>query len=150
MAMETELHSLEETLPAALSKLKSSHSSLTRDGDDGDALVKYTSLKDVMVNTPRHNSYEGNGFDSNNITIKNQLVKHAASAYLQSAAVLNSRNQNCFVRMWRRVKSNATLRSCWFVYVRNPFGACLRPICRFLGWTIDEIGRFWTRRISIA
>ena len=147
--METELHSLEETLPAAISKLKR-HSSIIRDGEESDALVKYTSLKDVILNSPRYNSYEGNAFDSTNISIRNQLVKHAASAYLQSAAVLSSRNQNCLVRMWRRMKNNATLRSCWFVYVRNPLGACFQPICRFLGWTIHEIGRFWTRRITIA
>lgn len=147
---ETELHSIEETPPTPLSKLKR-HSSITNGGEEGEALlVKYTSLKDVMMNSPRNNSYEANGFDSTNILIRNQLVKHAASAYLQSAAVLSSRNQNCLVRLWRRMKSNSTLRSCWFVYFRNPLGACFHPICRFLSWTINEIGRFWTRRIAIA
>ena len=146
---ETELHSIEELPPTSISKLKR-HSSSNRSGEECEALVKYTSLKDVILNSPRNNSYEANAFDSTNISIRNQLVKHAASAYLQSAAVLASRNQNCLVRLWRRLKSNSTLRSCWFVYIRNPLGACFHPIYRFLGWTIHEIGRFWTRRITIA
>jgi len=49
--------------------------------------LHYISLKDIMCNTStRCLLYEGNVFDSD-IAIRNELVKRAASVYLQSALV---------------------------------------------------------------
>ncbi|XP_041025297.1 uncharacterized protein LOC121265676 [Juglans microcarpa x Juglans regia] len=70
---------------------------MSRDSADIDEDHQYTSLKDIILSSPPKNSMinqEGNDFDSSNIAIKNQLVKHAASAYLQSAVVLASISLN--------------------------------------------------------
>lgn len=110
---------------------------------------RYTSLKDIMMNSPTwhcHAHAHGATTSSANISIRNELVKHAASAYLQSAAILaSSRNQNCFVAFWGRIDHhmsggpNATAGGggrllCWYwnVYVRNPLRSCFQPIFRFL------------------
>ncbi|KAK1278748.1 hypothetical protein QJS04_geneDACA014783 [Acorus gramineus] len=98
-------------------------------------VVKYVSLRDIIPNTQNNNNNNNNsnngtpnqdspvgGFGySTNISIKNRLVKHAASAYLQSAAVLASRNQNCLTQMWQ-----------W--YVEGPVGACARFVARSVRW----------------
>ncbi|KAK1308037.1 hypothetical protein QJS10_CPA09g00636 [Acorus calamus] len=111
--METEMRKL-ESLHVETTKLE---------------VVKYVSLRDIIPNTNNNNNNNNNsnngtpnqdspvGFSySTNISIKNRLVKHAASAYLQSAAVLANRNQNCLTQMWRR-------------YVEGPVGACARLWC---------------------
>lgn len=82
----------------------------------------YTSLKDIMENSSSKNSllcYEGMNnnnnnhemFDSSNISIRNELVKRAASVYLQSAALLVTRNDNiiCFRDFWDNL--NTTMAS---------------------------------------
>ncbi|CAL5213995.1 unnamed protein product [Lathyrus oleraceus] len=90
----------------------------------------YTSLKDIMYDTPtRWSIYEGNVLDSN-IAIRNELVKRAASVYLQSAALLATRNQNCIVAFWERVKGEAS--SWWRLFGGNTIRACLLPVFQFL------------------
>lgn len=111
----------------------SSTSEINRDNNN----LQYMSLKDIMCNTPTRCSallYEGNDFDSN-IAIRNELVKRAASVYLQSAALLVTRNQNCFVAFWERMKSKARL----FGGSGNPFGACLYPILQFLNHMLGSL-----------
>ncbi|RDX90496.1 hypothetical protein CR513_27632, partial [Mucuna pruriens] len=90
-------------------------SSVGRDSEIIDNL-QYTSLKDIICNSPTKCSaiYDGNVFDSN-IAIRNVLVKRAASVYLQSAALLATRNQNCFVAFWERLKNRAASYSRWGV-----------------------------------
>lgn len=122
-----------ENIP--LLKLGRINTTMSRDSADIDEDHQYTSLKDIILNSPPKNSMinqEGNDFDSSNIAIKNQLVKHAASAYLQSAVVLASQNQNYFVRFWARLWDQSTLCSRWRVYVSNPIRACFRPIIRLI------------------
>jgi hypothetical protein len=105
-----------------------------RDSDDD---LHYTSLKDIICNTPTRwcSLYEGNVCDSN-IAIRNELVKRAASVYLQSAALLATRNQNCIVAFWERVKSRA---SSWWRHVGgNTIRACFLPVFQFL----NHIGSF--------
>jgi hypothetical protein len=64
------------------------------------------------------------------------LVKRAASVYLQSAALLATRNQNCIVAFWERVKSRA---SSWWRHVGgNTIRACFLPVFQFL----NHIGSF--------
>lgn len=97
--------------------------------------LHYTSLKDIMCTPSRWSIYEGNVFDSN-IAIRNELVKRAASVYLQSAALLATRNQNCIVAFWERVKGQAS--SWWRLFGGNTIRACLLPVFQFL----NHIGRF--------
>ncbi|KAL6643857.1 hypothetical protein ACP70R_018623 [Stipagrostis hirtigluma subsp. patula] len=90
----------------------------------GCSSVEYTSLRDVLdeggADHPHHHHHhwraggswgeyschEIHDFDANNIGIRNQLLKHAASAYLQSAVVVAAgRDQSCcLVRLWRKVQ----------------------------------------------
>ncbi|XP_042477366.1 uncharacterized protein LOC122058760 [Macadamia integrifolia] len=108
--------------------------------------LKYTSLKDILPISPTKNvpNFDANGYD---IAIRNQLVKQAAAAYLQSAAILSSRNQNWLVRFWRREAIRVALRSYWHDYVRDPLEACARPIYQFLTSLINRIHVVWTRTI---
>ena len=100
-----------------------------RDSDINDNNLYYTSLKDIIMYN------EENIFDSN-ITIKNELVKRAASVYLQSAAMLVTKNQNCIVLFWERVKYKAC--SWWRLFGGNTIKACFLPVFRAL----NHIGRF--------
>ncbi|TVU45929.1 hypothetical protein EJB05_05459, partial [Eragrostis curvula] len=79
--------------------------------------VEYTSLRDVLAESgPGSGSGGGGGsfgdydggyvidLDASNINIRNQLLKHAASAYLQSAIVdVAPRERGCLSRTWRRL-----------------------------------------------
>ncbi|KAL1562889.1 hypothetical protein AAHA92_05413 [Salvia divinorum] len=86
-------------------------------GSEGE-LPRYTSLKDVMSNlSPR-----GGGAD---IPIRNELVKHAASAYVLSATIINPTQRDQDSRIYERLKSwfltcHVGLPLCWplvdFVY----------------------------------
>ncbi|KAF9588989.1 hypothetical protein IFM89_017668 [Coptis chinensis] len=100
---------------------------------------KYTSLRDILPHSPTFTTatnYEGNGFDSSNICIRNQLVKQAASAYLQSA-ILTNRNQHWMVRIWGKLHD---LRSSWNIYVGYPLQACAGHILHFIAYILNPIG----------
>ncbi|KAI4295476.1 hypothetical protein L6164_035521 [Bauhinia variegata] len=101
---------------------------------------QYTSLKDIISNSPTRSSilYEGNEFDSSNISIRNELVKRAASYYLQSAVFLPARNPNYFVVFWEKLKSKAASCPCWRVFAGNPIRACLWPIFQFLNHMVGS------------
>ena len=109
-----------------------SSSSSSSSSSSGKDIPRYTSLRDLK-------DANGNGyFDRNNgseISIKNRLVKHAASAYLQSSAILigADRNGRDYFASFRDTinRNKAALCSCWRAYVRDPIMACLRPILRF-------------------
>ncbi|KAJ4703116.1 putative E3 ubiquitin-protein ligase arkadia-A [Melia azedarach] len=144
--METELLKLKKLPSLQISRTSRNSNS------DVDDYLGYTSLKDIIINSPTA-SYainpEGNvyDFDSSNITIRNRLVKRAASAYIQSAAIMVARNQNYFVSVWGRIRSRTEITaSCWNVYVRNPLHACFNPIYRFLASTV---GFLWNRMTRI-
>ena len=107
----------------------SSSSIERRNSDINDNNLRYTSLKDIIMFN------EGNIFDSN-IAIRNELVKRAASVYLQSAALLATRNQNCIVAFWERIKCKTG--SWWRLFGGNIIKSCLLPVFRFL----NHIGRF--------
>ncbi|KAJ0963217.1 hypothetical protein J5N97_028339 [Dioscorea zingiberensis] len=118
--METEMHQLAPSPSARLVI----HRAATASASEDDA--GYTSLKDIIVAAPASHPRDsagrdatlqelyGFGFDSASIPIRNQLLKHAASAYLQSAAIIASRNQSLFSRIWRRIRRLvAEVRSGW-------------------------------------
>nr|DAD33902.1 TPA_asm: hypothetical protein HUJ06_012753 [Nelumbo nucifera] len=147
--METELKSVETS--SQISSV-SNEGSYFRDSDLSDDL-RYTSLRDMIPNSPTDECSIPDGtafeFDSSNISIRNQLVKQAASAYVQSAAILITRNQNCLVRLWRKLTSKSGWRSCWRIYVRNPLRGCARPIYRLMCYVVNQIGSVWGRRNAI-
>ncbi|KAL2343403.1 hypothetical protein Fmac_004688 [Flemingia macrophylla] len=100
--------------------------------------LQYTSLKDIICKTSPKCSmlYEGNDFDST-IAIRNELVKRAASVYLQSTALLVTRNQNCFAAFWERLKHRAN--SYWGASASNPFISCIWPIYQFFNYMVGNI-----------
>ncbi|KAL5731723.1 hypothetical protein ACHQM5_004424 [Ranunculus cassubicifolius] len=107
---------------------------------------KYTSLKDILPHSPTFTTatnYEGNGFESN-ISIRNQLVKQAASAYLQSA-ILTHRHQHWVVQLWRRMHGEGW----WNIYVKNPLRACTGHILGILAQILRQLGGVWSGRGSI-
>ncbi|KAL5773981.1 hypothetical protein ACOSP7_011538 [Xanthoceras sorbifolium] len=105
--------------------------------------LRYISLKDIIFNTPTQTFYstsllEGSDFiNSSNISIRNELVKRAASAYLQSAAILATRNQNYFARFWLNIRNRAQSYLCWNdIFQRNPLRSCFQHVYSFLAHTI--------------
>lgn len=84
LTMETQTGEIQSTSSLGIPRI----SSVARDSDLIENL-QYTSLKDIICNTPARyylTLYEGNEFDST-IAIRNELVKRATSVYLQSAAL---------------------------------------------------------------
>ncbi|WCJ27434.1 hypothetical protein M5689_009179 [Euphorbia peplus] len=105
--MDTELQRLPLINETRSCSIISSSSSLGEHEEQNSH--RYTSLKDIIVNSSQNLAASSTAetydlIDPSNIMIRNQLVKHAASAYLQSAAVLVSRNQNWFMRFWEKLK----------------------------------------------
>jgi hypothetical protein len=112
----------DETQPLEPSLPPSRPSSWSSSGSSGG--VEYTSLRDVLAEA---GPGSGGGsfwdtagptidFDASNINIRNQLLKHAASAYLQSAIVVPPRDRGCLSRLWtwllHRRRCRILLRPC--------------------------------------
>ncbi|KAK8489823.1 hypothetical protein V6N13_078104 [Hibiscus sabdariffa] len=142
----TDLHN-PETLPLLQSPAGSS--SNIPDPETDEYEHRYTSLKDLIFRSssfsifPRNSSMNPDDFDSSRILIRNRLVKSAASAYLQSAAVLVNRDQGWFLNWWGKLKNNVgTSDSCCDVYIREPLKACFQPIYQFFACTL---GGAWGR-----
>ncbi|XP_052179830.1 uncharacterized protein LOC127793088 [Diospyros lotus] len=115
----------------------------TDDSINVEELHRYTSLKDIIETSPprRAGSHDPSGFDSANISIRNELVKHAASVYVQSAAILIQRDQNVLARFWENLKHKLPPRSCWRAYVGEPLRACFEPVLRLLNCAANKIAR---------
>ena len=100
-------------------------------------------------------------FDASNIGIRNQLLKHAASAYLQSAVVVAAgRDQGCcLARLWRRAqlrggcaggrrgrggRGRVLMRACsWQGCVDDPaafVATCARRLAAFVA---DRVSAIW-------
>lgn len=108
---------------------------------DNEEEHRYTSLKDIIVNSPPTSalSCEAYDFNPSNIMISNLLVKHAASVYLQSTAILISRNQNWFVRFWENLKNRIASVSCWrFCHVCDPLRALIWALHHFVRYTVGD------------
>ncbi|CAN6323194.1 unnamed protein product [Urochloa humidicola] len=104
--VDDEVPPLEPCLPPRAA-MRSRPSSWSSSGSSGG--VEYTSLRDVISEAGPGSgagSFGGDGavpgidFD---INIRNHLLKHAASAYLQSAIVVPPRDRGCLSRLWRRL-----------------------------------------------
>ncbi|XP_010517539.1 PREDICTED: uncharacterized protein LOC104792965 [Camelina sativa] len=96
--------------------------------------LQYTSLKDMISSSDGFGSFfspsqhclpsSQDGFllsemDSSNIAIRNELVKRAASMYLQSSMVVIAPDTNWFRRFCLKAKHQAVAAI-----------DCLRPVCR--------------------
>ena len=140
--METELQRLESS-HSRPSMIKSSSSiSVLRDDSD----IKYTSLKDVLSaleyspatrNASANAAFPGvHDFGASTISIRNQLVKHAASAYLQSAAIIATPEQSWLTTAWRQTRRRWVLNSRWQECARGPVGFYVRMIMRAIRRTV--------------
>nr|CAB3493901.1 unnamed protein product [Digitaria exilis] len=106
--------------PPPRAAIRSRPSSWSSSGSSGG--VEYTSLRDVLSEAgggpgSGGGSFgEGGGgvheFDASNINIRNQLLKHAASAYLQSAIVVPPRERGLWRRLLHRRRCRILLRPC--------------------------------------
>lgn len=88
---------------------------------------EYTSLRDIVLNPPL----------SQGISIRNALVKHAASAYVQSA-FLTRRNRDGLAGLLARLRSK-----------QSSFRACLHVIFQFVHRMMNGVGRVFHGRIMI-
>ncbi|XVF25442.1 hypothetical protein REPUB_Repub13aG0212600 [Reevesia pubescens] len=123
---------------------RNTSSNLVDDPEIEDNEPCYTSMKDLILSSSSSSilpygrssiNQEGNNeLDSSKISIRNRLVKSAASAYLQSAVILVNKDENCLLNLWGKLKNND--------YFRDPLEACFRPIYQFFAYTI---GSAWGR-----
>ncbi|VVB12603.1 unnamed protein product [Arabis nemorensis] len=102
--------------------------------DDNDHRnLRYTSLKDVISSSdgfgslfchhqhcvPSQEGFLLSEMDSSNIAIRNELVKRAASMYLQSSMIVTAPDTNWFQRFCLKAKHQAVAAV-----------DCLRPVYR--------------------
>ncbi|KAL5206450.1 hypothetical protein ABZP36_034659 [Zizania latifolia] len=135
----------------------------------GSGSMEYTSLRDVLVegggeqrgggSWREYSCNDIHDFDASNIGIRNQLLKHAASAYLQSAVVVPPREQGCLARLWRHVQLGAgggdggrgrgrgrvLMRACsWQGCVDDPAELCASFVAR----SARRIAAFLAERVA--
>ncbi|KAG2291336.1 hypothetical protein Bca4012_007291 [Brassica carinata] len=93
--------------------------------------LRYTSLKDVISSSDGFGSFfchsvpsqDGvllSEMDSSNIAIRNELVKRAASMYLQSSMIVSAPDTNWFQRFCLKAKHAVD---------------CLRSVYRIFSWS---------------
>lgn len=134
-------------------KLKRAGSSLNKEDPEID-YRGYISLKDVLTSSSMSTTHVMNNdenmmINSSNISIKNVLVKHAASAYVQSAFLVQ-RDTNCLTSLLERIRDPTSCGSCWYIYVTKPLDACFRVGFQLFHYMIDGISRLWKDRITIS
>lgn len=124
------------------SKLKTFPSFKPKNRDDPRCVFvhhRYVGLKDIIQGSSLQNDTANNNtFDSSNISIRNELVKHAASAYIQSATSLVNRDQPLLEAFWGKMINSLSLPSCCHMYFAIP----LHTFFRSLKHTFNRIGRF--------
>lgn len=101
-------------------------------------LSRYTSLKDIIPSSPNPLEVISELYCESSITIKNHLVKIAASAYVQSSAItaVNRSNTNCFSRLWKVMKDRAVARLGWNNYIRG-----FRCVAGRISWFFSSMAR---------
>ncbi|KAL5226166.1 hypothetical protein ABZP36_012805 [Zizania latifolia] len=150
------------------SRATSRSSSIGGLSGSGSGSIEYTSLRDVLVeggeqrgggSWREYSCHDIHDFDASNIGIRNQLLKHAASAYLQSAVVVPPRDQGCLARLWRHVQLRAgagagrgrgrvLMRACsWQGCVDDPAELCTsfvaRSARRIAAFLADRVAGIW-------
>lgn len=103
---------------------------------DGGELPRYTSLKDVMANlSPRGGGSVAGSGAGGEIAIRNELVKHAASAYVLSATVVNPahRDGGQDSRIYERMRMcGLGFLPCWQIHVGLPLEELCWPLLDFV------------------
>ncbi|GJN23944.1 hypothetical protein PR202_gb11642 [Eleusine coracana subsp. coracana] len=146
--MDAEVQPLEPSSPPRAA-VRSRPSSWSSSGSSGG--IEYTSLRDVLAESGGTGSGSCGGgssfgdygygidLDASNINIRNQLLKHAASAYLQSAIVdVAPRERGCLSRTWRRLLQRRRCR-----ILLRPCG-CAWPECRCAESLARRIAAFFS------
>lgn len=132
-------------------KLRRTDSSLNRDHDPDIYCQNYTSLRDVIHSPPTKSSsiIESTAFDSSTISIRNELVKHAASVYVQSA-ITSSPDTGLFANLLNKLKDRGkTFRSCCAMHLKKPLQSCFGVFYRFFVYMTNHFARVWRRRLAI-
>ncbi|PAN45965.1 hypothetical protein PAHAL_9G154300 [Panicum hallii] len=145
----------DEAPPPPRAAIRSRPSSWSSSGSSGG--VEYTSLRDVLAEAGPGSGGGSFGdaaapaidFDASNINIRNQLLKHAASAYLQSAIVVPQRDQGCLSRLWRRMlhrrRCRILLRPCpGCCGAGDPPCLCAGSARRLVAFLSGCVARMWT------
>jgi hypothetical protein len=151
--MDTEVPPLETSSPRAA--VRSRPSSWSSSGSSG--CIEYTSLRDVLAESGpgsgNFGEYGGSGYvidlDASNINIRNQLLKHAASAYLQSAIVdVAPRDRGYLSRTWRRLlqrrRCRILLRPCGCAWPERCGGAVRRCVVSVAAFLSGCFACLWT------
>ena len=125
-------------------------SSINRENDPDIDCQGYTSLRDVIHSPPtKTSSIESNAFDASTISIRNELVKHAASVYVQSA-IITSRHRSFFAHFLDTVRDQGeTFRSCCGTHIRKPLQSCFGVIYRFFIYMASHIARVCRGRVAV-
>lgn len=125
--METEYHKL-KAAPSFKHIFDTTTTTISREGSESE-LPRYTSLKDIMMNSSPKDAANNN--EPGNIAIRNELVKHAASAYVLSATI-NPKNRDQDWNIpgtWERIKTSCVgFQSCWQIHVGLPVEDLCRPL----------------------
>lgn len=131
-------------------KLRRTDSLINRDHDPDICCQGYTSLRDVIHSPPtKPSSIESSAFDYSTISIRNELVKHAASVYVQSA-ITSSRDRSFFAILLDKLKDQGkTYRSCCAVHFKKPLQYCFGAIYQFFVYMVNHFARVWGRRVAI-
>ncbi|XP_057841841.1 uncharacterized protein LOC131051369 [Cryptomeria japonica] len=88
--------------------------------------LKYTSLRDIIPCSPTNLASprrEPNW--CTNVSIRNNLVKHAALAYLQPMVTENNNDDDFFVRCLPVFSNNGLFSSSFKDYILTPIDACI-------------------------
>ncbi|XP_022681060.1 uncharacterized protein LOC111256782 [Setaria italica] len=125
--------------------------------------IEYTSLCDVLEEecggggdhhpwrggsgggggSAEYSCHDIHDFDPSNIGIRNQLLKHAASAYLQSAVVVAAGRDEecCLARLWRRVGFGGA--GAGLGCVDDPAAFVARSARRLAAFVAGRVGAVW-------
>ncbi|KAK1375505.1 putative E3 ubiquitin-protein ligase arkadia-A [Heracleum sosnowskyi] len=132
-------------------KLRRTDLWINRDHDPDICCQGYTSLRDVIHSPPTKSSslIESSAFDSSTISIRNELVKHAASVYVQSA-ITSSRDTSFFANLLDKLKHRGkTFQSCCAMHLKKPLQSCFGVIYRFFSYMANHFVRVWRRSVAI-
>jgi hypothetical protein len=158
LSMDTdEVPALLETSPPRAA-VRSRPTSWSSSGSSGGG-IEYTSLRDVLAESGPGSGGSGSfgeyvggyviDLDASNINIRNQLLKHAASAYLQSAIVdVAPRDRGCLSRTWRRLlqrrRCRILLRPCGCAWPERCGGAVRRCVVSVAAFLSGCFACLWT------
>ncbi|OWM63858.1 hypothetical protein CDL15_Pgr006120 [Punica granatum] len=150
MVQEEQDHNHDHKLHNASSWKWRSSAEIVADPDSIDGVdSRYTSLKDIILNSPpcigSHSPchHEGGSihelerYSSSTISIRNHLLRRAASVYLQSAVVPVNQNRNSLTIFWMKVRERAWAWPLWQVY--DPIRMFFCRMCQLLASVVGRV-----------